>query len=67
MLIAWMLAGSSGTLIAGYFKPDWPERTLFGQKIWFQVWSMFLWLLLNTYSCFNTFSFLHISCVISFS
>jgi len=37
MLIAWMLAGSTGTLIAGYYKPDWPERTLFGQKIWFQV------------------------------
>ncbi|CAB1326003.1 unnamed protein product [Coregonus sp. 'balchen'] len=37
MLIAWMLAGSTGTFIASYFKPDWPEKTLFGQKIWFQV------------------------------
>lgn len=37
MLIGWMLAGSTGTLIAGYFKTDWPEQTLFGQKIWFQV------------------------------
>jgi len=37
MLIAWMLAGSTGTLIAGYYKPDWSERTLFGQTIWFQV------------------------------
>ncbi|XP_051554321.1 putative ferric-chelate reductase 1 [Myxocyprinus asiaticus] len=37
MLIAWMLAESTGTLMASYFKPDWPEQTLFGQKIWFQV------------------------------
>uniref|UniRef100_A0A8C1R6K4 Ferric-chelate reductase 1a n=1 Tax=Cyprinus carpio TaxID=7962 RepID=A0A8C1R6K4_CYPCA len=37
MLIAWMLAGSTGKLMAAYFKPDWPEQTLFGQKIWFQV------------------------------
>ncbi|XP_020323351.2 putative ferric-chelate reductase 1 [Oncorhynchus kisutch] len=37
MLIAWMLAGSTGTFLASYFKPDWPERTLFGQRIWFQV------------------------------
>uniref|UniRef100_A0A8C1XR04 Ferric-chelate reductase 1a n=1 Tax=Cyprinus carpio TaxID=7962 RepID=A0A8C1XR04_CYPCA len=37
MLIAWMLAGSTGKIMAAYFKPDWPEQTLFGQKIWFQV------------------------------
>ncbi|XP_056597428.1 putative ferric-chelate reductase 1 [Triplophysa dalaica] len=37
MLIGWMLAGSTGSLMAGYFKPDWQETTLFGQKIWFQV------------------------------
>ncbi|XP_017576664.2 putative ferric-chelate reductase 1 isoform X2 [Pygocentrus nattereri] len=37
MLIAWMVAGSTGTFIAGFFKPDWPEKTLFGQRIWFQV------------------------------
>lgn len=37
MLIAWMLAESTGALMAGFFKPDWPEQTLFGQKIWFQV------------------------------
>lgn len=37
MLIGWMLAGSTGSLLAGYFKPDWQETTLFGQKIWFQV------------------------------
>ncbi|XP_056329966.1 putative ferric-chelate reductase 1 isoform X2 [Danio aesculapii] len=50
MLIAWMLAGSTGTLMAGYFKPDWPEQTLFGQKIWFQVHRtlMFLTVLLTS-------------------
>ncbi|XP_055058388.2 putative ferric-chelate reductase 1 [Misgurnus anguillicaudatus] len=37
MLIGWMLAGSIGTFMAAFFKPDWPEHTLFGQKIWFQV------------------------------
>lgn len=37
MLIGWMLAGSIGTLMAAFFKTDWPEHTLFGQKIWFQV------------------------------
>uniref|UniRef100_A0A673IKJ3 Ferric-chelate reductase 1a n=1 Tax=Sinocyclocheilus rhinocerous TaxID=307959 RepID=A0A673IKJ3_9TELE len=37
MLIAWRLAGSTGKLMAAYFIPDWPEQTLFGQKIWFQV------------------------------
>uniref|UniRef100_A0A8C1SB20 Ferric-chelate reductase 1a n=1 Tax=Cyprinus carpio TaxID=7962 RepID=A0A8C1SB20_CYPCA len=42
MLIAWMLAGSTGKLMAAYFKPDWPEQTLFGQKIWFQVHSMLM-------------------------
>uniref|UniRef100_A0A8C1NIN8 Ferric-chelate reductase 1a n=1 Tax=Cyprinus carpio TaxID=7962 RepID=A0A8C1NIN8_CYPCA len=42
MLIAWMLAGSTGKLMAAYFKPDWPEQTLFGQKIWFQVHRMLM-------------------------
>ncbi|KAK2901115.1 hypothetical protein Q8A67_009230 [Cirrhinus molitorella] len=37
MLIAWMLAGSIGKLMAVYFKSAWPEQKLFGQKIWFQV------------------------------
>ncbi|KAI4885782.1 hypothetical protein NFI96_019472 [Prochilodus magdalenae] len=37
MLIAWMVAGSTGMLMARYFKPDWPEQTLLGQRIWFQV------------------------------
>ncbi|XP_073705971.1 putative ferric-chelate reductase 1 isoform X2 [Garra rufa] len=42
MLIAWMLAGSVGKLMAVYFKSDWPEQTLFGQKIWFQVHHMLM-------------------------
>lgn len=37
MLIAWMLAECTGNVMAAFFKPDWPEQTLFGQKIWFQV------------------------------
>uniref|UniRef100_UPI003AADE7B7 putative ferric-chelate reductase 1 n=1 Tax=Centroberyx gerrardi TaxID=166262 RepID=UPI003AADE7B7 len=37
MLLAWMLTGSVGTFIASYYKPDWPNQTLLGQKVWFQV------------------------------
>ncbi|XP_075871564.1 putative ferric-chelate reductase 1 [Nelusetta ayraudi] len=37
MLIAWMLTGSVGTFIASFYKPEWPDKTLLGQKIWFQV------------------------------
>lgn len=37
MLFAWMLTGSVGTFIASFYKPDWPDRTLMGQKIWFQI------------------------------
>ncbi|KAM7401390.1 hypothetical protein PAMA_005536 [Pampus argenteus] len=37
MLLAWMLTGSVGTFIASFYKPDWPNQTLFGQKVWFQV------------------------------
>ncbi|KAJ8409511.1 hypothetical protein AAFF_G00229120 [Aldrovandia affinis] len=37
MLIAWMTAASTGIIIARYFKPSWPDRTIFGQKVWFQV------------------------------
>ncbi|KAM6919934.1 putative ferric-chelate reductase 1 [Lycodopsis pacificus] len=37
MLLAWMLTGSVGTVIASFYKPDWPNQTLLGQKIWFQV------------------------------
>ncbi|XP_078028999.1 putative ferric-chelate reductase 1 isoform X1 [Epinephelus lanceolatus] len=37
MLLAWMLTGSVGTFIASFYKPDWPNHTLLGQKVWFQV------------------------------
>lgn len=37
MLLAWMLTGSVGTFIASFYKPDWPSKTLSGQKVWFQV------------------------------
>lgn len=40
MLLAWMVTGSVGTFIASFFKSDWPRKTLLGQKIWFQVYSM---------------------------
>ncbi|KAM3604238.1 uncharacterized protein V6R79_008306 [Siganus canaliculatus] len=37
MLLAWMLTGSVGTFVASFYKPDWSNHSLFGQKIWFQV------------------------------
>ncbi|XP_047444533.1 putative ferric-chelate reductase 1 [Mugil cephalus] len=37
MLLAWMLTGSVGTVIASFYKPDWPNQSLFGQRVWFQV------------------------------
>lgn len=37
MLIAWMSTVSAGVIIARYFKLDWPERNILGQKVWFQV------------------------------
>uniref|UniRef100_A0A3Q1ERG9 Putative ferric-chelate reductase 1 n=1 Tax=Acanthochromis polyacanthus TaxID=80966 RepID=A0A3Q1ERG9_9TELE len=37
MLLAWMLTGSVGTFIASFYKPHWPNQTLFGQKVWFQA------------------------------
>ncbi|XP_036939226.1 putative ferric-chelate reductase 1 isoform X1 [Acanthopagrus latus] len=37
MLVAWMLTGSVGTFIASFYKSDWPNHSLLGQKIWFQV------------------------------
>lgn len=37
MLVAWMLTGSVGTFIASFYKPDWPNQVLLGQKVWFQV------------------------------
>ncbi|TSK34844.1 Ferric-chelate reductase 1 [Bagarius yarrelli] len=36
MLIGWMMTVSTGVIIARYFKSDWPETTIFGQRVWFQ-------------------------------
>ncbi|RXN22194.1 ferric-chelate reductase 1 isoform X1 [Labeo rohita] len=36
MLIAWMSTVSAGVIMARYFKPDWPESNILGQKVWFQ-------------------------------
>ncbi|XP_060778025.1 putative ferric-chelate reductase 1 [Neoarius graeffei] len=36
MLIGWMTTVSTGVIIARYFKPDWPEITVCGQRVWFQ-------------------------------
>ncbi|KAF4088137.1 hypothetical protein AMELA_G00079290 [Ameiurus melas] len=36
MLIGWMMTVSTGVIIARYFKPDWPETTVCGQRVWFQ-------------------------------
>ncbi|XP_072535737.1 putative ferric-chelate reductase 1 [Salminus brasiliensis] len=36
MLIAWMTTVSTGVIMARYFKPNWPETTLCGQRVWFQ-------------------------------
>ncbi|XP_059380938.1 putative ferric-chelate reductase 1 isoform X2 [Carassius carassius] len=37
MLIAWTSTVSAGVIMARYFKSDWPERNILGQKVWFQL------------------------------
>ncbi|KAK3790532.1 hypothetical protein RRG08_060579 [Elysia crispata] len=37
MIIAWMLCGSIGIAIARFFKKQWPNNTIFGLKVWFQI------------------------------
>ncbi|XP_069088244.1 ferric-chelate reductase 1 isoform X1 [Pleurodeles waltl] len=37
MFVAWMTLVSIGVLVARFFKPVWPDGTIFGEKIWFQV------------------------------
>ncbi|XP_018535155.2 LOW QUALITY PROTEIN: putative ferric-chelate reductase 1 [Lates calcarifer] len=37
MLLAWMLTGSVGTIVASFYKSEWPNQILLGQKVWFQV------------------------------
>lgn len=52
MLIAWMSTVSAGVIIARYFKPDWPERNILGQKVWFQVGTCLLKCrFLNIFKC----------------
>lgn len=43
---------SAGVIMARYFKPDWPERNILGQKVWFQVGACFLkWGFQNIFKC----------------
>ncbi|XP_048122836.1 putative ferric-chelate reductase 1 isoform X1 [Alosa alosa] len=37
MLVAWMTTVSTGVIFARYFKRDWSETPLFGQRVWFQM------------------------------
>ena len=37
MIIAWMLIGSTGILIARYFKFIFPDKNLFKIQIWFII------------------------------
>uniref|UniRef100_A0A671P8R3 Putative ferric-chelate reductase 1 n=1 Tax=Sinocyclocheilus anshuiensis TaxID=1608454 RepID=A0A671P8R3_9TELE len=42
MLIAWTSTVSAGVIMARYFKPDWPERNILGQRVWFQLHRMLM-------------------------
>ncbi|XP_042607872.1 putative ferric-chelate reductase 1 isoform X2 [Cyprinus carpio] len=42
MLIAWTSTVSAGVIMARYFKPNWPERNILGQKVWFQLHRMLM-------------------------
>ncbi|XP_073687201.1 putative ferric-chelate reductase 1 [Garra rufa] len=42
MLIAWTSTVSAGVIMARYFKPDWPESNILGQKVWFQLHRMLM-------------------------
>ncbi|KAJ8315683.1 hypothetical protein KUTeg_007833 [Tegillarca granosa] len=37
MILAWVLSSSIGIVIARYYKSEWPERTILGLKVWFQI------------------------------
>ncbi|KAL4635932.1 putative ferric-chelate reductase 1 [Arapaima gigas] len=37
MLSVWLTVVSTAVIVARYFKLDWASKTLFGQKVWFQV------------------------------
>ncbi|XP_040923912.2 putative ferric-chelate reductase 1 isoform X2 [Betta splendens] len=57
MMLAWMLTGSVGTFVASFYKPDWPNQSLLGQKVWFQVHRglMMLTVMLTTVAFFLPF------------
>ena len=38
MVLAWMIFSSAGMTIARYFKSEWSDKTILGQKIWFHVY-----------------------------
>ncbi|XP_048766047.1 putative ferric-chelate reductase 1 isoform X2 [Ostrea edulis] len=54
MVLTWMIFSSVGLVIARYFKSEWSDKTILGQKIWFQVHRacMVLVLLLTVISFF---------------
>jgi hypothetical protein len=37
MAIVWILLASSGLFFARYTRNNWPDTTLVGTKVWFQV------------------------------
>ncbi|XP_069137762.1 ferric-chelate reductase 1-like isoform X2 [Argopecten irradians] len=37
MVVAWVLFSSIGIFVARYLKPMWPNSTILGQKVWFQI------------------------------
>ena len=41
MVLAWMIFSSVGMTIARYFKSEWSDKTILGQKIWFQVYLLY--------------------------
>jgi len=63
MLIAWMSTVSAGVIMARYFKPDWPERNILGQKVWFQVRACLLKCGFRTFSNGHHLQWLSVSTV----
>jgi hypothetical protein len=41
MVLTWMVFSSVGLVIARYFKSEWSDKTILGQKIWFQVYTFY--------------------------
>ncbi|XP_046358001.2 putative ferric-chelate reductase 1 homolog isoform X2 [Haliotis rufescens] len=42
MVLAWIFAASIGIVIARYYKPQWPESSCLGEKVWFQLHRSFM-------------------------